>query len=167
MQSYKSLKQLIVNEINFATALQMYNFVRSMIKTLRKLNLDTLGISASLICAIHCAVLPLFFTSLPLFGLEVLHNKIFEYGMIAFAAGIGAYALYHGWKKHHHKTLPLILFFIGIVLLVLKEVFIAEHLILLLPAVAFIISAHILNYSDCRKANHCHANDCNHDHLVG
>lgn len=145
----------------------MYIFAHSMLKTLKKLNLDTLGISASLICAIHCAVLPLFFTSLPLFGLEVLHNKIFEYGMIALAAGIGTYALYHGWKKHHHKKLPIILFFIGIVLLVLKEVFIAEHLVLLLPAVAFIISAHILNYRDCRKANHCHTNDCNHEHLLG
>lgn len=145
----------------------MYIFAAYMIKALRKINFDTLGISASLICAIHCAVLPFIFTSLPLFGLEILHNKIFEYSMIGLAGGIGSYALYHGWKKHHHKKLPFILFFAGIILLVLKEVFITEHLILLIPAVLLIISAHILNYRDCRKANHCHSNDCNHEHLLG
>ena len=132
-----------------------------------KINWDAFGIATSLACAIHCAVLPLLLTSLPLFGVNIIDNLSFEFFMIFLAFCIGSYSLYHGWKKHHHKILPLILFFIGIVLLVLKEVFIAEHLILLLPAVAFIISAHILNYSDCRKANHCHANDCNHDHLVG
>jgi hypothetical protein len=138
-----------------------------MIKTLKKINLDTLGISASLACAIHCAVLPLFFTSLPLFGLEILHNKIFEYSMIAFAGIIGSYALYHGWKKHHHKILPLIIFLIGLLLLILKEVFIDAELLLLIPAATLIVGAHVLNYRDCRKANHCHNNDCNHDHLLG
>ncbi|MGN6212246.1 MerC domain-containing protein [Parafilimonas sp.] len=137
-----------------------------MIKTLRKINLDTLGISASLVCAIHCAVLPLFFTSLPLFGLEILHNKIFEYTMIGLAGLIGSYSLYHGWKKHHHKKLPLILFLVGLSLLILKEVITGAELLLLIPAATLIIGAHILNYKDCRKANHCHKNDCNHDHLI-
>src|SRR5215212_2239097 len=86
-------------------------FLFVMIKALkRKINLDSIGISASLACAIHCAVLPLFFTSLPILGLEILHNKVFEYSMIGFAGIIGSYALYHGWKKHHHKILPLIIF---------------------------------------------------------
>ena len=137
-----------------------------MIKALKKINLDTIGISASLACAIHCAVLPLIFTSLPIFGLEILHNKTFEYGMIAFAGIIGSYALYHGWKKHHHKKLPLIIFLVGLAFLILKEVFINEELLLLIPAATCIIGAHILNFRDCKKANHCHAHDCNHDHLL-
>ena len=137
-----------------------------MIRTLRKINLDTIGISASLACAIHCAVLPLFFTSLPMFGLEILHNKIFEYSMIAFAGVIGSYALYHGWRKHHHKILPLIIFLAGLSFLILKEVFINEELYLLIPAATLIIGAHILNYRDCRKAKHCHPTDCDHEHLL-
>jgi hypothetical protein len=28
--------------------------------------------------------------------------------------------------------------------------------------VFFIISAHLMNYLFCRKANHCHSTDCNH-----
>lgn len=132
----------------------------------KKINLDALGISVSLMCAIHCAILPLFFTSLPLFGLEILHNNTFEYGMIAFAAIIGSYALYHGWKKHHHKILPLAVFFTGILFLILKEIFISHELLLLMPAAIFIIGAHLLNFSYCRKANHCHSGDCNHEHLL-
>jgi hypothetical protein len=138
-----------------------------MIKTFKKINLDAIGISASLLCAIHCAVLPLFLTSLPLFGLEILHNKLFEYGMIAFAGVIGSYALFHGWRKHHHKKLPLIIFLTGLCFLILKEVFISEELVLLIPAATMIIGAHVINYFYCRKANHCHTGDCNHEHLVG
>ncbi|MBV9961246.1 MAG: MerC domain-containing protein [Parafilimonas sp.] len=138
-----------------------------MIKSIsKKLNLDALGISASLLCAIHCAVLPLFFTSLPLFGLEILHSKVFEYGMIAFAGVIGSYALFHGWKKHHHKIAPLLIFLTGLCFLILKEVFIAKELLLLIPAATFIVGAHFLNFRYCRKANHCHINDCDHDHLL-
>jgi hypothetical protein len=132
----------------------------------KKINLDTLGISASLACAIHCAVLPLFFTSLPVFGLEIIQNKTFEYSMIGFAGCIGLYALYHGWKKHHHKKLPAIIFVLGLLFLILKEAFVSIELWLLIPAAIFIVSAHFLNYRFCRQANHCHTSDCNHEHLV-
>jgi hypothetical protein len=134
---------------------------------LKKLDADTLGISASLACAIHCAVLPLFFSSLPVFGLEILHNKIFEYSMIGFAASIGCYSLFHGFKKHHHKKLPLFVFITGLLFLILKEAFISLEILLLVPAATLIIGAHFLNFKFCRKANHCHVNDCNHEELLG
>ena len=114
---------------------------------IQKINLDTLGISTSVICAVHCAVLPLFLSSLPVFGFEMLHNKLFEYSMIVCAGLIGCLALYHGYKKHHHKKLPLIIFIGGFLFLVLKEIFISFELLLLIPAATLIISAHILNFS--------------------
>ena len=39
-----------------------------------KINWDALGIGASLACAIHCALLPLFFSTLPLFGINIIHH---------------------------------------------------------------------------------------------
>ncbi len=122
-----------------------------MKRFLQNISLDTLGISASFICAVHCAVLPLFFSSLPLFGLDVLRNKIFEYSMIGLAGIIGCFALYHGYKKHHHKKLPLIVFVSGFILLAGKEIFLSFELILLAPAALFIITAHILNFRFCQK----------------
>ena len=50
-----------------------------------KLNWDALGITTSVACAIHCAVLPLFFSVLPLFGINIIHNIAFEAVMVMLA----------------------------------------------------------------------------------
>ena len=43
-----------------------------------KINYDALGIATSLACAIHCAILPLVLTSLPVLGVNIIHNIPFE-----------------------------------------------------------------------------------------
>ncbi len=62
-----------------------------------RINWDALGIATSLACAIHCALLPLFLSSLSLFGINIINNLLFEAGMILLAFGIGGYSLYHGY----------------------------------------------------------------------
>lgn len=126
------------------------------------INWDALGIGASLACAIHCALLPLFISSLPLFGINIINNEGFEAGMIALAFGIGSYSLYHGYRKHHHSWRPFLLFSIGFGFLILKQFFIHYMTWLLLPAVLFIVAAHLTNYRACRVHNHAHSDDCNH-----
>ncbi len=127
-----------------------------------RINWDALGITASLACAIHCALLPLFLSSLPLFGINIIHNTAFEAGMIVLALCIGSYSLYHGYKKHHHSLLPLVIFSSGFIFLVVKQFFVHYETWLLIPAVTLIVSAHLLNYRNCRVHNHAHADDCNH-----
>jgi hypothetical protein len=118
-----------------------------------RINYDALGIAASVACAIHCAVLPLILTSLPLFGINIINNTRFEFLMIFIALFIGLYSLTHGYKKHHHKSLSIILFSLGISLLFLKQFYHKYLILLLIPAVILIISAHWLNYKSCRKAS--------------
>ena len=127
-----------------------------------KINWDALGIGASLACAVHCALLPLFLSSLPLFGINIIDNESFEAGMILLALGIGSYSLYHGYKRHHHSLLPFTLLIVGFIFLVVKEFFVDYETWLLIPAVVFIISAHLTNYRFCRVHNHAHSEDCNH-----
>ena len=127
-----------------------------------KINWDGLGVTASLACAIHCALLPLFLTSLPFFGFELLDNNSFEIGMIVVAAGIGFYSLFHGYRKHHHQLLPIFLFTAGIAFLCAKQVWHDKQLWLLPPAVFFIVTAHFFNYKFCKKATHCHTDDSLH-----
>lgn len=128
----------------------------------RKINLDFIGIGASLACAIHCALLPLLLTTLPLFGMNIIENEVFEYFMIFLAFLIGAVSLYHGYRRHHHSYRPLIYFGIGIILLLIKQVF-HEYQLLILPlALFFIISAHLMNHRACRVHDHGHSDDCNH-----
>ena len=127
-----------------------------------KINWDAFGIGASLACAVHCAILPLFYTSLPLFGINIIHHQAFEISMILLALGIGTYSLYHGYRKHHHSYIPLILFLIGFSFLVLKQFFIHYANWMLIPAVILIVYAHLLNYRSCRVHNHAHTEDCDH-----
>ena len=129
---------------------------------LRKLNWDALGIGASVACAIHCAALPLFLSSLPVFGIELIDNAAFEYFMILLAMGIGSFALIHGYRKHHHSIVPLVIFMGGILLLFAKQKW-HEYQLWILPfAVILIVTAHLLNFRFCRVHNHAHSDDCNH-----
>ncbi|MEN9952106.1 MAG: hypothetical protein RLZZ520_374 [Bacteroidota bacterium] len=127
-----------------------------------KINYDALGIAASIACAIHCAVLPLIMSSLPILGINIINNFWFEIFMIVLAMGIGLHSLTHGFKKHHHRVLPIIVFVIGISLLLVKQILHQYQLLFLVPAVILIVSAHFMNYRQCRIADHCHAEDCKH-----
>jgi uncharacterized membrane protein YoaK (UPF0700 family) len=127
-----------------------------------KINWDAFGIAASVACAIHCAVLPLILSSLPLFGINIIENQGFEFLMIALAFVVGVYSLYHGRKRHHHSYYPMVLFAAGISLLFIKSMLHSHSLMLLLPPVSLVVIAHYLNYKLCRVHNHAHADDCNH-----
>lgn len=127
-----------------------------------KINYDALGIVASVACAIHCALLPLILTSLPILGINIINNYWFEFLMISLSLVIGIYSLRHGFKKHHHRKLPIVIFTAGMLLLFLKQIFHAQQLWFLIPAMLLVVSAHYINYRDCRKADHCHAEDCTH-----
>lgn len=109
-----------------------------------------MGIGASLACAIHCALLPLVLSTLPIFGINIIDNKGFEYFMIFLAFAVGAYALSHGYRKHHRSLFPVVLFTIGILFLLAKEVWHDYSVILLVPAVTLIVWAHFYNYRLCR-----------------
>lgn len=127
-----------------------------------KINWDALGIATSVACAIHCALLPLLVSSLPLLGADIINNAWFENGMIALAFIIGCTSLWHGYKRHHHSYLPILLFSFGFLGLILKQIFHHYQIWFLLPAVILIIAAHFINYKFCRNHNHAHSTDCKH-----
>ncbi len=116
-----------------------------------RINWDNLGIFTSIACAIHCVVLPLVLTSLPLFGINIIHNAAFEWGMISLAFGIGAYSLLHGYFTQHHSLKPVLIFSAGFCFLILKQIFHQYETWLLIPAVILIIYAHLLNYKTCNS----------------
>jgi hypothetical protein len=127
-----------------------------------KFNWDALGIATSVACAIHCAILPLVLSSLPILGMNIIHNTGFEYFMIFLAFAIGTYSLWHGYRRHHHSFTPILIFSIGIAFLVAKQVWHEHQYWLLALAIVAIIWAHLRNYRSCRVHNHAHAEDCDH-----
>src|SRR5215472_4889953 len=88
----------------------------------RKINLDALGAFVSLTCAIHCIILPLAIATLPVVGVNLVHNAKFEYVMIGMAFVIGITALWHGYRKHHRRLSPCLLFVLGMILLIAKQI---------------------------------------------
>ncbi|MBK8522158.1 MAG: MerC domain-containing protein [Chitinophagaceae bacterium] len=117
-----------------------------------KLNWDALGIGTSILCAIHCALLPVLMSTLPVFGINIIHNLLFEWGMIALAFVVGSYSLFHGYIKHHRSPGPVLIFSSGFIFLVLKQFFVQYEIPFLLIAVVLIISAHYYNYRLCHKS---------------
>ena len=117
-----------------------------------KLNWDAMGIATSLACAIHCALLPILVSSLPVFGINIIHNSFFEWGMIALAFVVGSYSLFHGFVKHHRSFTPVLIFSAGFIFLVLKQVYPPLEYWFLTIAVALIITAHFYNYRLCHQS---------------
>ncbi len=119
------------------------------------INWDFFGMLTSIACAVHCAVLPLLVSSLPVFGINIVNNSPFEWLMISTAFIIGSIAVLHGYRSHHKSLIPFYLFTAGFIFLVTKQFFHDKEFIFLAPAVCFILYAHFLNYRYTRqpKAN--------------
>ena len=124
---------------------------------IRRINWDFMGMATSIACAIHCAILPLVITSLPIFGINIVNNSSFEWMMIGIAFMVGCYALAHGYHRHHKNMRPLLLFTTGFIFLILKQFFYTHEYLFLLPAVSFILCAHFLNFRYCSPSRACDA----------
>jgi hypothetical protein len=123
--------------------------------------LDGIGITASTLCAIHCAFVPVFITVLPLIGLGFLANPWFEWGMIILAFIIGVSSISSSYFRMHKRALPLVLLTIGFMIIISGHLFItgwAEGIIV--PIGGFTIAAaHFINYKyvgACKNCTHIH-----------
>jgi hypothetical protein len=72
------------------------------------LNLDFIGFSASVACSIHCIILPLIISMLPVMGIGFLMNPMVEYLVIILGFILAILALFNGYKNHHHNAWPLV-----------------------------------------------------------
>ncbi|WP_184541816.1 MerC domain-containing protein [Mucilaginibacter sp. FT3.2] len=116
--------------------------------------LDSVGITASVLCAVHCAVVPLVFTSLPLVGFGFLATPWVEWGMIVFALMIGVYSIGRSYLRTHQQLLPLVLLITGFAIIMLGHAFFGGHLEgFIVPIGGLMIAlAHFVNY---RCAGNC------------
>jgi hypothetical protein len=64
------------------------------------LHLDRLGATGSLLCALHCALLPVLIALLPTLGIATWMNDSFEEGFVVFATLLGMFTLIQGYRRH-------------------------------------------------------------------
>ena len=69
----------------------------------------------SLACAIHCALMPLVITLLPLVGMQFLASHTVEFAMLAFGLGFGGYGVFKGYRSHRNRR-PLAAVMLGSIL---------------------------------------------------
>ena len=111
--------------------------------------LDRVGATGSMLCAVHCAALPLVLAIAPAIGAGFASHG-FEVGFIAFASGLGLTSLVLGYRRHRVGR-ALLLLVPGIALLWTAVLFEPLHANLIAHAVAMacggslVAVAHLLN----------------------
>jgi hypothetical protein len=125
--------------------------------------LNSTGAVASFLCAIHCALMPLLVTLLPLIGLGFLAAEPVEWGLVAMSAMLGASAICLGYREHRRRR-PLAILGIGMALLVLGRLGEAyEWGEWGMPVLVFggftLVLAHIVNGRLCRACRTCASHD--------
>lgn len=119
---------------------------------IRSVQWDLLGISVSVLCALHCVGLPLLLSSFTLLGSQWLHNPWLEVSMIVISLLLGVLSFYRGCFVQHKNKLPLLLFVPGVALLLLNQQN-ERHAFYLIPAATVLIAvAHFINYRKCRQS---------------
>ena len=134
--------------------------------------LDKAGMIASITCAIHCMVMPLVVTLLPIFGLSLFATEEFEWMLLMVSAMLGVTSLCFGFRKH--KSFRAFSFLgIGLTFLVIGRlahehvshfrVFTFDIYLLFLVAGAILVAfSHWLNNKLCKSCLPCHSSGCEH-----
>ena len=119
--------------------------------------LDRLGATGALVCAVHCALLPLLIAALPSIGVAAWLGDGFEVGFVLFASLFGLAVLM--WSYRRHRTLRALgLLLPGLAVLWVGILYAPLHHSLLQHAVAMTFGgtlvglAHIANL----RLNHQH-----------
>jgi hypothetical protein len=68
-------------------------------------SMDTLGITASTICIIHCMAMPFLITLLPLFGWQFLEGRTAHRVLAAFVLTFALLAVVPGYLKHRRQDI--------------------------------------------------------------
>jgi MerC mercury resistance protein len=119
--------------------------------------LDRLGMSASLACAVHCAVLPLLLAALPAIGLAWLDSAWVDWTMVALAAVIALRA-HRGGFKLHRSCLPSAVAVAGLLAIVTTICLLkgsASHHYVQASGAVVVASSHFLNRHLCPNCKAC------------
>ena len=79
--------------------------------------IDIIALTSSLICAIHCAAIPIVLSFSSLSSLHFLENPYIEWTFIMLAIIFVFVSLWPSYKKYHHKTKPLLFASLGFALI--------------------------------------------------
>ena len=123
---------------------------------------DTIGLTISGTCVMHCLFAPVTLILLPVFGLTVSQEEVLHEIFLYLIVPSAIIAITMGCKKHKDYSVA-ILATTGIILLVYAVVTHDTNTeqtveVLTLFGSALVVLSHLRNFLLCRQ------NDCNHEH---
>ncbi len=122
--------------------------------------LDRIGATGSLVCAVHCALLPLLIALLPSLGIAAWLGDGFELGFVVFASLFGLAIL--AWSYRRHRALRalglllpgLLALWVGLLLPALHHSLV-PHAVVMTFGGTLVGLAHLANL----RLNHGHVHD--------
>jgi len=121
---------------------------------------DKIAMSLSMICAIHCLLLPVIILTMPTLAATMLGDEAFHTILLYFVIPTSLFSLSMGCKRHRNKKI-LAAGFIGLSVLILTQILGHDILgetgekISTLVGSLFIIVSHFKNHQLC-KSIQCH-----------
>ena len=121
---------------------------------------DRFGFAASMLCAIHCAALPVVLALLPSFVIGVWLGEGFEQAFVLFATLLGLFTMAWGYRRHRAvRALWLLLpglavLWVGVLYAPLHETLVA-HAVAMTLGGTLVGLAHLANL----RLNHGHVHD--------
>ena len=126
--------------------------------------LDRLGATGSLLCAIHCALLPVVIAVLPSLGIAAwLGREGFEQGFVVFATLLGLYTMVSGYRRHR-AVRALWLLVPGLVVLWVGVLYPPLHHSLVPHALAMTLGGSLVGLAHLANLHlgHVHNANCGH-----
>jgi hypothetical protein len=110
----------------------------------------------SLACAIHCALMPIVFSALPLVGMQFLASHLLEGIILALGLGFGAYGVLKAYFYQHRYFPPVAVLGVGAVLIGVGFFFAAEAIEPFLVSIGAVCVAvaQVLNIRECKRCAH-------------
>lgn len=122
--------------------------------------IDRLGATGSLLCALHCATLPLLLAVAPSLGAAAWLSGDLETGFVVFATALGLFSLLWGYRRHGTvRALGLLVpglaaLWLAVLFRPLHETVLAHALVMTFGG-TLVGLAHLANL----RLNHRHAHD--------
>jgi hypothetical protein len=128
---------------------------------------DSVGSAAAVVCAVHCALLPLLLAVLPALGVGLLASSQWEVPYVAFASLLAMSSLWLGFRRHRvYRALAflvpgLVAVWAGLLVPALHEDLV-RHAVTMTFGGTMIAVAHLVNL----RLTHGHVHDasCSHAH---
>ncbi|MBW8242930.1 MerC domain-containing protein [Muricauda oceani] len=118
---------------------------------------DIIALTSSLICAIHCAAVPIVLSFSSLSSLHFLHNPLIEWTFIAIGVVFVFVSLWPSYKKTHHNPKPLLVSAVGFGLIALGRLDLNEtwEIVNTVGGALMVSAAHFVNWK-LYRANVAH-----------